>query len=64
MGYVSASPKAISYDRNANSGWFSASNSGVAHYEYKDDVRKYLEEVNSNQQVCVFNSVACVDLTV
>ncbi|KIL87120.1 hypothetical protein FAVG1_09674 [Fusarium avenaceum] len=38
-------------------GWFSASNSGVAHYKYKDDVREYLEEVNSNQQkieYCLF----------
>ncbi|GKU07437.1 unnamed protein product [Fusarium langsethiae] len=36
--------------RFAPSEWATASNSGVAHYEYKDDVRKYLEEVNSNQQ--------------
>ncbi|GKU09182.1 unnamed protein product [Fusarium langsethiae] len=36
--------------RFAPSEWATASNSGVAHYEYKDNVRKYLEEVNSNQQ--------------
>ncbi|KAM0390708.1 hypothetical protein ACHAPZ_011589 [Fusarium culmorum] len=43
--------------RFAPSEWATASNSGVAHYEYKDDVRKYLEEVNSNQrniEYCLF----------
>ncbi|KAF4435176.1 hypothetical protein FACUT_7364 [Fusarium acutatum] len=43
--------------RFAPSEWASASNSGVAHYQYKDEVRKYLEEVNSNQQkieYCLF----------
>ncbi|KAF5530034.1 hypothetical protein FPHYL_14143 [Fusarium phyllophilum] len=34
--------------------WFSASNSGVAHYRYKDEVRKYLEEANSNEQPGMF----------
>ncbi|KAF5571041.1 hypothetical protein FPCIR_14435, partial [Fusarium pseudocircinatum] len=36
--------------RFAPSEWATASNSGVAHYQYKDEVRKYLEEVNSDQQ--------------
>ncbi|KAF0639729.1 hypothetical protein FPSE5266_05437 [Fusarium pseudograminearum] len=43
--------------RFAPSEWATASNSGVAHYKYKDEVRKYLEEVNSNQQkieYCLF----------
>ncbi|KAG5796171.1 hypothetical protein H9Q69_004784 [Fusarium xylarioides] len=43
--------------RFAPSEWASASNSGVAHYQYKDKVRKYLEEVNSNEQkieYCLF----------
>ncbi|KAF5232140.1 hypothetical protein FANTH_13137 [Fusarium anthophilum] len=43
--------------RFAPSEWATASNSGVAHYQYKDEVRKYLEEVNSNQQkieYCLF----------
>ncbi|KAF5980755.1 hypothetical protein FCOIX_4659 [Fusarium coicis] len=43
--------------RFAPSEWASASNSGIAHYQYKDEVRKYLEEVNSDQQkieYCLF----------
>nr|RBQ83600.1 hypothetical protein FVER53263_13271 [Fusarium verticillioides] len=43
--------------RVAPSEWASASNSGIAHYQYKDEVRKYLEEVNSDQQkieYCLF----------
>ncbi|KAF5562318.1 hypothetical protein FNAPI_3214 [Fusarium napiforme] len=43
--------------RFAPSEWASASNSGIPHYQYKDEVRKYLEEVNSDQQkvqYCLF----------
>ncbi|KAG4267459.1 hypothetical protein FPRO04_12841 [Fusarium proliferatum] len=43
--------------RFAPSEWAAASNSGIAHYQYKDDVRKYLEETNSNQhkiEYCLF----------
>jgi DNA gyrase/topoisomerase IV subunit B len=29
------------------------SDSGVSYYLYKDEVRKYLEEINSEKQVCL-----------